>query len=148
LDFHAVDWSSNPSSDTVFFFSKSGFGFFLVHEGTSVNYPRVDLVQRLRVDVGEVHVRGIGGIELWEFVSQVSIFCDVHAWTFPKFTRGHRFSARTTVVGIGDFSLSNFIAADFLSSLSVLVLNSKFSIVINFFMSSSKEGKRFFNETF
>ncbi len=69
-------------------FSKSGFGLFLVHERTSVNCPLVDLVQCPCVDVGEVHVRGP-----WKFVLQMSIFGDVHAWTFPKSTRGHRFPA-------------------------------------------------------
>ncbi len=41
-----------------------------------------------RVDVGLVHVRGPS-----KLVSETSIFCDLHAWTISKSTRGPRFPA-------------------------------------------------------
>jgi hypothetical protein len=46
------------------------------------------------VDVGEVHVRGPS-----KLVSQMSIFCDLHAWTISKSTRGHLFPAGYTSTG-------------------------------------------------
>jgi hypothetical protein len=54
------------------------------------------------VDVSKVHVHG-----LRKFVSQMSTFGDVHAWTFLKSTPGPRFSA-----GLGPFLAKSVASLD------------------------------------
>jgi hypothetical protein len=46
-----------------------------------------------RVDVGKVHLRGP-----LKFVSQMSIFRVLHAWTISKSTRGHLFPAGLSIL--------------------------------------------------
>jgi hypothetical protein len=58
----------------------------------STSGPRHGPWERPRLDVGEVHVRG-----QLKFVSQMSIFRVVHAWTISKSTRGHLFPAGGSV---------------------------------------------------
>jgi hypothetical protein len=55
----------------------------------STSGPRHEPWKCPRVDVGEIHVRGH-----LKFVSQMSIFGDVHAWTILQSTRGHPLSSR------------------------------------------------------
>jgi hypothetical protein len=62
---------------------------------TSTSGPHHGPRQGPRVDVGEVHLSGP-----LKFVSQMSIFCVLHAWTISKSTRGDLFPAGQRPLGI------------------------------------------------